>query len=88
MNTSKWTVQDSKLTKSFSRYYLIFEAKRGIRYISDIAIDDVSLSPECFGLNIPAGELKGYNYYNPMGNHLIGRETHKHFVNKTCKYLI
>ncbi|XP_045462043.1 ALK tyrosine kinase receptor isoform X2 [Harmonia axyridis] len=79
----RWVRQSFILPNLTHRYYLSFEGKRGLRYISDIAIDDVSLSPECFGLNIPVTELKGYNYYDPMGNHLIGRETHKNFQNKT-----
>jgi len=28
---------------------LIFEGVRGLRFQGDIAIDDVTLSPECFG---------------------------------------
>lgn len=67
------------------RYFIHFDAKRGYRYISDIAIDDVSLSPECFGLNIPPEELNGYNYWNPYEERVVGRETHKHFVNETSK---
>ena len=34
----------------FSRYYITITAARGSRYKGDIAIDDVSLSPECVGL--------------------------------------
>lgn len=52
--------------------------------MSDIAIDDVSLSPECFGLNIPPEELNGYNYWNPVVGHSDKRETHPDFKNKTC----
>lgn len=65
------------------RYFLIFEAKRGLRYISDIAIDDVSLSPECFGLNIPTEDLNGYNYYDPTDGSTFGKERHTDFINKT-----
>ncbi|KAL3284751.1 hypothetical protein HHI36_018894 [Cryptolaemus montrouzieri] len=79
----RWVRQVFVLPNITHRYFLSFDAKRGLRYISDIAIDDVSLSPECFGLNIPPEELKGYNYWDPMGNHLFGREVHKDFVNKT-----
>lgn len=66
------------------RYFILFIAKKGLRYLSDIAIDDISLSPECFGLNIPPDELNGYNYYNPMVLYPPARETHKDFANKTC----
>lgn len=37
----------------------------GMRIYSDVAIDDFSLSPECFGLNIPPEHLQGYNYWDP-----------------------
>lgn len=37
----------------------------GMRIYSDVAIDDFSLSPECFGLNIPPEYLQGYNYWDP-----------------------
>lgn len=52
--------------------------------MSDIAIDDVSLSPECFGLNIPESELDGYNYWNPVEEPV--KEVHKDFMNQTGKY--
>ncbi|CAG7819175.1 unnamed protein product [Allacma fusca] len=43
-------------------YYLSFTALRGRRYIGDIALDDISLSPECIGLRVPVSELRGYHY--------------------------
>lgn len=51
--------------------------------MSDIAIDDVSLSPECFGLNIPDSELDGYNYWNPTDE--PKKEIHRDFLNQTGK---
>lgn len=33
-----------------SRYLLQFEASRGYYSKADVAIDDFSLSPECFGI--------------------------------------
>ena len=33
-----------------SSYYLQFESTRGWRYTGDIALDDISLSPQCFQL--------------------------------------
>lgn len=65
------------------RYYLQFEARMGMRIYSDVAIDDFSLSPECFGLNIPAEHLQGYNYWDPR----IGgvKQPHKDFFEKSCK---
>ncbi len=56
----------------------------GMRIYSDVAIDDFSLSPECFGLNIPIDKLDGYNYWDPRLP--TNKQTHKDFVNKTCKY--
>nr|ALV82496.1 Alk [Leptinotarsa decemlineata] len=69
------------------RYFIHFEARRGIRYMSDVAIDDVSLSPECFGLNIPKEDLNGYNYWDVREGHESEKEIHKDFLNKTCKHL-
>lgn len=62
-----------------------FEARKGISYLSDVAIDDLSLSPECFGLNIPPEELEGYNYWHPPFLEPSVKEPHKDFINKTCK---
>lgn len=46
------------------RYMLQFEVRRGLRARGDLAIDDVSMSPECFGLNVPDNETVGYDYDN------------------------
>ncbi|XP_063630408.1 tyrosine-protein kinase receptor-like [Cydia splendana] len=48
------------------RYYLEFKTRRGMRIYSDAAIDDFSMAPECFGLNIDPDELGDYNYYDPV----------------------
>ncbi|KAJ0170445.1 hypothetical protein K1T71_013816 [Dendrolimus kikuchii] len=48
------------------RYYLQFKTRMGMRIYSDSAIDDFSLAPECFGLNIDPDELGEYNYYDPV----------------------
>lgn len=60
-----------------------FEARMGMRIFSDVAIDDFSLSPECFGLNIPIEHLDGYNYWDPRI--LSNKQRHKDFINKTSK---
>lgn len=65
----------------FYRYFLHFDARKGTRFMSDIAIDDVSLSPECFGLNIPESELNGYNYWNPVEE--PSSEVHTDFANQS-----
>lgn len=53
----------------------------GMRIYSDVAIDDFSLSPECFGLNIPIEHLQGYNYYDQRI--LQDKTPHEDFVNRT-----
>lgn len=55
----------------------------GMRIYSDVAIDDFSLSPECFGLNIPIDKLDGYNYWDPRLP--TNKQIHRDFVNKSCK---
>uniref|UniRef100_A0A182QVV8 Tyrosine-protein kinase receptor n=1 Tax=Anopheles farauti TaxID=69004 RepID=A0A182QVV8_9DIPT len=76
-----WVRVDIILPNITSKYYLQFEARMGMRIFSDVAIDDFSLSPECFGLNIPAEHLQGYNYWDPRigGN----KQPHKDFFGKT-----
>uniref|UniRef100_A0A182YCB4 receptor protein-tyrosine kinase n=1 Tax=Anopheles stephensi TaxID=30069 RepID=A0A182YCB4_ANOST len=76
-----WVRVDIILPNITTKYYLQFEARMGMRIFSDVAIDDFSLSPECFGLNIPAEHLHGYNYWDPR----IGgaKQPHKDFVGKS-----
>nr|CAD7396369.1 unnamed protein product [Timema cristinae] len=50
------------LPRTTHRYYLQFEARRGFSTKGDVAVDDISLSPECFGIGIPPEILNGYNY--------------------------
>ncbi|XP_022828463.1 ALK tyrosine kinase receptor [Spodoptera litura] len=47
------------------RYFLEFKTRMGMRIYSDSAIDDFSMAPECFGLNVDPAELGDYNYYDP-----------------------
>uniref|UniRef100_A0A182WD07 receptor protein-tyrosine kinase n=1 Tax=Anopheles minimus TaxID=112268 RepID=A0A182WD07_9DIPT len=76
-----WVRVDIILPNITTKYYLQFEARMGMRIYSDVAIDDFSLSPECFGLNIPAEHLQGYNYWDPR----IGgaKQPHKDFAGKS-----
>ncbi|XP_049291749.1 tyrosine-protein kinase receptor isoform X1 [Anopheles funestus] len=76
-----WVRVDIILPNVTTKYYLQFEARMGMRIYSDVAIDDFSLSPECFGLNIPAEHLQGYNYWDPR----IGgaKQPHKDFAGKS-----
>lgn len=51
-----------------------------------MAIDDFSLSPECFGINIPSSELNGYNYWDAMQILPTHKnEPHTDFINATCQ---
>lgn len=56
----------------------------GMRIFSDVAVDDFSLSPECFGLNIPEEHLNGYNYWNVRTNQKS--PTHLDFEHTNCKW--
>ncbi|XP_017768942.1 PREDICTED: leukocyte tyrosine kinase receptor [Nicrophorus vespilloides] len=76
-----WFRQVIVLPNITYKYFLHFEVRKGIIFVNDIAIDDVSLSPECFGLNIPSEELKGYNYWDP--NTEPPSEVQKDFANET-----
>lgn len=58
----------------------------GMRIYSDVAVDDFSLSPECFGLNMPPDELRNYNYYDQRILH--DKTPHEDFINHTGKWLI
>ncbi|XP_058055308.1 tyrosine-protein kinase receptor [Anopheles bellator] len=77
----EWIRIEVVLPNITTKYYLQFEARMGMRIFSDVAIDDFSLSPECFGLNVPAEHLQGYNYWDPrIGGH---KQPHKDFVGKS-----
>lgn len=58
----------------------------GMRIYSDVAFDDFSMSPECFGLNMPADELRSYNYYDQRNLH--DKTPHDDFVNHTSEWPI
>lgn len=72
---------DIKFVFTPFRYYLQFEARQGMRIFSDVAIDDFSLSPECFGLNIALEHLQGYNYYDQRI--LQDKTPHEDFANRS-----
>lgn len=58
----------------------------GMRIYSDVAVDDFSLSPECFGLNIPEDHLGGYNYWDVRQN--LKSPTYKDFEYTNCKFIL
>lgn len=76
-----WIRVQLELPNITTRYFLQLEARMGMRIFSDVAIDDFSMSPECFGLNIPKSQLDGYDYWNPKNS--IHKETHKDFAEKS-----
>lgn len=79
----QWVRHVVTLSNITYRYYLHFDLRKGIRYNDDIAIDDVTLSPECFGLNIPEADLQGYNYWNYLNQYPSNAEPSDSFINET-----
>jgi anaplastic lymphoma kinase len=60
----EWIRIEKTLPIIKDRYFLQFEVQRGRQFRYNIAIDDFSMSPECFGFNIPEKHLQEYNYWN------------------------
>ena len=58
----------------------------GMRIYSDSAIDDFSMAPECFGLNMDPAELGDYNYYDPSFEEQT--TPHPAFAEKPCKFIL
>ncbi|XP_043282880.1 ALK tyrosine kinase receptor isoform X2 [Venturia canescens] len=65
------------------RYFFQFEASKGYVNPGEAAIDDFSLSPECFGIGVPPEVVKDFNYYNPVIGSEMPTERHADFANKT-----
>ncbi|XP_011203998.2 tyrosine-protein kinase receptor [Bactrocera dorsalis] len=83
---SDWLRAEYILPNITSKYFLHFEARKGMRIFSDVAVDDISLSPECFGLNIPKEHLNGYNYWDVRHNFRSPSHKdyeHKHYLELT-----
>ncbi|XP_070504088.1 tyrosine-protein kinase receptor-like [Chironomus tepperi] len=76
----KWERVEVVLPNITSKYFFQIEARKGMRIYSDVAIDDFSMSPECFGYNIPPEHLNNYNYWDPRIG--IDKKPHKDFVDK------
>ncbi|XP_014489492.1 PREDICTED: ALK tyrosine kinase receptor isoform X2 [Dinoponera quadriceps] len=64
------------------RYVLQFEASKGYSK-NDMAIDDISLSRECFGIGVPADIVGNFNYYNPNIELETVPPQHSEFANET-----
>lgn len=80
-----WHRVEVVLPNITSKYFMQVEARKGMRIYSDVAIDDFSMSPECFGFNIPVEHLGNYNYWDPRIG--IYKNPYIDFVDKKCKYL-
>ncbi|XP_033212809.1 ALK tyrosine kinase receptor [Belonocnema kinseyi] len=79
-----WYNQAVALPDVRVRYFLQFEASRAYASKGDVAIDDFSLSPECFGIGVPPEVLKGYNYYDPVIESSVDPENQSlDFMNET-----
>ncbi|KAG7206284.1 hypothetical protein KM043_003665 [Ampulex compressa] len=78
-----WYNQAISLPDIRYRYFLQFEASKGYSSKGDVAIDDFSLSPECFGIGVPPEVLGNFNYYNPVIDSEKVPDQHADFVNET-----
>ncbi|XP_011304808.1 ALK tyrosine kinase receptor isoform X2 [Fopius arisanus] len=78
-----WYNQVVALPNIRYRYFLQFEASKSFAAKADIAIDDFSLSPECFGIGVPRDVVGDFNYYSPVieSEHQI--KQHFDFANET-----
>lgn len=86
-NIRIYKIVPSKITKLLpSRYFLEFKTRMGMRIYSDSAIDDFSMAPECFGLNMDPKELGDYNYYDPSFEEQT--TPHPAFADKPCKFIL
>ncbi|XP_020282879.1 ALK tyrosine kinase receptor isoform X2 [Pseudomyrmex gracilis] len=65
------------------RYYLQFEAAKSFSGKSEVAIDDISLSRECFAIGVPKEIVKDFDYYNPNIEHEKVLPQYPDFSNKT-----
>ncbi|KAG1654842.1 ALK tyrosine kinase receptor [Nymphon striatum] len=61
-----WLHGSATLPNISTSYSIQFVASRGLRHLGDIAIDDISLSPECFGINVPDNETVHYPTEAPV----------------------
>ncbi|XP_066909596.1 tyrosine-protein kinase receptor-like [Halyomorpha halys] len=50
---NKWQRQVIRLPRITNRYYLQFQARRRFSSTGAPAIDDISMSPKCFGIGVP-----------------------------------
>jgi anaplastic lymphoma kinase len=79
----KWHRVEVILPNITSKYFMQVEARKGMRIFSDVAIDDFSMSPECFGYNIPPEHKENYNYWDPRIG--IYKKPFTDFADKKCE---
>ncbi|GFG39571.1 hypothetical protein Cfor_01001, partial [Coptotermes formosanus] len=77
----EWIRSVNTLPNITHRYFLQFHAKKSYKP-GFMAVDDLSMSPECFGFGVPANVSDGY-VYNKTFCYQVDEEIHQDFVNKT-----
>ncbi|XP_070151129.1 ALK tyrosine kinase receptor isoform X2 [Polyergus mexicanus] len=82
-NSDVWNNEAVALPDIRYRFFLQFEASRGITSTGDIAIDDISLSRECFAIGVPPDVVGKFNYFNPDIEFERVPPTHPSFINTT-----
>ncbi|XP_019886426.2 ALK tyrosine kinase receptor isoform X2 [Ooceraea biroi] len=80
LNADIWIKEVVALPEVKYRYFLQFEASKGFTSKGDIAIDDISFSPECFAIGVPPKVVGNFNYYNPLVERTL---QHPDFENET-----
>ncbi|XP_024082782.1 leukocyte tyrosine kinase receptor isoform X3 [Cimex lectularius] len=82
---NKWIRQVVRLPNITHRYYFQFEARKSFASRGDPGIDDISLSPKCFGIGIPPAHLGGYVYGSSTITPVLTTppEVHPDFANST-----
>ncbi|XP_011256082.1 ALK tyrosine kinase receptor isoform X1 [Camponotus floridanus] len=83
INSDIWNYEVVALPDIRYRYVLQFEASRGISAKGDIAVDDISLSPECFAIGVPPEVVGNFDYYKPDIESEKVPLQHPDFINKT-----
>ena len=83
-NDVKWSRMVKVLPNVTHRYFLQFHAVKGISRSNLLGLDDISMSPECFGIGVPPEETDGYVYnttycYGPVSY----KVTNENFLNRT-----
>ncbi|PSN50091.1 hypothetical protein C0J52_15468 [Blattella germanica] len=65
------------------RYFIQFHAVKGISRANELGVDNISMSPECFGLGVPPEETQGYVYNSTYCYGAGSKIPNENFYNKT-----